>query len=200
MSRKSKIVQRPAAKPREGECCSMGLKPFETALSRCLVFDPFHPSGATHDVDPFGVYQTREDGTVVFRQVLRSSPGYIPCRTPEELDALIARVFLAAARHSRRHMVVTRDHVRSFAKGRVFCHPVTSLATSSLAPPPWYPVGGIPPNVILCVEECVPEDVGRLCYHCGSYGVSLMDPRRVSSLEVVPVPFGYGHRTDEVIA
>jgi hypothetical protein len=157
------------------------------------MLDPFPPSGAVHDVNPFGVYQNRDDGAVVFRRVLRCAPAYIACRNPEELDTLVARVFLAAARHQRRHVVVTETHVRSFVgrSGRLFAH-----SASAGVPTPWYPVDVIPKNVILCVDACHPEELGRLCYFGGTYGVSLLEPHRVCSVEVVPTPFGCGRTLD----
>jgi len=185
------MARRKRAAPPPRDCCGSDVKPFETTLSQCLLLDPFPPSGAIHDVDPFGVYQTRTDGQVVFKQHLRCAPGYVPCRTPRELDALLVRVFLAATRHSRRHMVVTRDYVRSFVGGRggrLFAGVGPSLANVEGC----YISEGMPPNVILCVDACLPEDLGKLCYHCGTYGVSLMDPYRVCSVQVVPVPFGCG--------
>jgi hypothetical protein len=74
-------------------------EPFRTKLSELLLWDPVPQSMALHDVDPFGVYHTAPGAQVAFDQALRVAPSYTPCPSPDHLDALIARVFLAAARH-----------------------------------------------------------------------------------------------------
>ena len=162
------------------------IQPIYTALSRCLILDPIPPTSAAHDVDPFGVYHTLVDGSVVFAQSQRANPGYIKCATAEELDALISKVFLAATKHSRRHLVITKDYAHQFDRGqRKFAG-----SASQDVPVPWYPVDSIPKNVILFVTECHPEDLGQIHYHDGAYGISLIQPHLISSVEIVPEPFG----------
>jgi hypothetical protein len=152
------------------------------------MFDPYPPCGAIHDVDPFGVFQTGEGGSVVFRQVLRSAPKYLKCATPNELDALIVKVLLAATRHTGRDMPVTEEYVSSFtsrAGNRVFSgSPIQNKNVEH------HVVPALKENVVIVVNAENPEDLGRLCYHCGMYGVSLVDPWRVSAIEIVRKPFG----------
>lgn len=169
-------------------CCPVEVKPFETPLSRLFMFDPFPPCGAIHDVDPFGVFQTGEGGSVVFRQVLRAAPTYVKCRTPNELDALIVKVLLAAVKHTGRDIPVTEEYVSSFvsrAGKHVFSgSPIQNKNVEHQVVP------ALGENVVIIVNAEHPEDLGRLCYQCGTYGVSLMDPWRVSSIEIVRKPFG----------
>jgi hypothetical protein len=153
-----------------------------------FMLDPFPPSGATHDVDPFGVFQTGEGGAVMFRQVLRSAPKYVKCATPNDLDALIVKVMLAAVKHTGRDIPVTEEYVSSFAS-RAGNH-VFSGSPIQNKNVPHHVVPALRENVVLIVNEENPEELGRLCYHCGMYGVSLMDPWRVSAIEVVRKPFG----------
>lgn len=177
-------------------CCPVEVRPFETPLSKMFLFDPFPPSGAIHDVDPFGVFQTGEGGSVIFRQVLRSAPAYVKCGTPNELDALIAKVLLAAVRHTGRDIPVTEEYVSSFT-GRAGKH-VFSGSPIQNKNVDHHVVPALKESVVLIINEENPEDLGRLCYSCGMYGVSLIDPWRVSAIEVVRKPFGLRENTQVV--
>lgn len=179
---------------RETGCCPVEVKPFETPLSKTLMQDPFPESGAIHDVDPFGVYQNNANGQAVFKQVIRCRPDYVVCKEPNELDALICRVFLAAAKHGHRYMVITKTHLRSFARGQIFSGSPIQGGEGGFTVVP-----ALPYNVVLCVSTENPQDLGRLCYSCGRYGVSLIDPHRVCALEVVPAPFGYARNEGLVL-
>jgi hypothetical protein len=87
---------------------------FQTSLSSCFLIDIVHPSGAMHDTDIFGTYTIGADRSIIFRQWFHSTPIFLPCKDPEDLDNMICKVLIAAAKHSHRYLVINEDHVSSF--------------------------------------------------------------------------------------
>lgn len=164
---------------------------FSTPLSDCFLTDPCHPSGAMHDTDIFGVYTIGADRSIVFKQCFRSTPMFLSCKTSEDLNDMICKVLIAAAKHSHRYLVMNEDHMSSFLSGngngeKYFMNPKGSF-TKILR---YKPIESLPENVVLCVHNEHPENIGRVHYYSDAYSFSLFMPSMISAFEIVPVVFG----------
>jgi|WetSurMetagenome_2_1015567.scaffolds.fasta_scaffold38417_2 hypothetical protein len=51
-------------------------------------------------------------------------------------------------------------------------------------------VESLPENVVLCVHNEHPENIGRVHYYSDAYSFSLFMPSMISAFEIVPVIFG----------
>jgi hypothetical protein len=165
---------------------------FSTPLSNCFLIDPVHPSGAMHDTDVFGVYTIGTDRSIIFKQCFRSVPVFLPCKTSEDLDDMICKVLIVAAKHSHRYLVMNEDHMSSFLSRsgngeKFFVNPKGSFTKNFRHEL----VRSLPENMILCVHNEHPENIGRVHYHDGfGYSFSLFMPSMISVFEIVPVVFG----------
>jgi hypothetical protein len=168
------------------------LKPyFSTPLSDCFLIDPCHPSGATHDTDIFGTYTIGPDRSIVFKQCFHSTPLFLSCKTPKDLDDMICKVLIAAAKHSHRYLVINEDHMSSFLSRnengeRYFINPRGSFTKNFR----YKSIESLPENIILCVHGEDPENIGRIHYYSDAYSFSLFMPSMISVFEIVPVVFG----------
>lgn len=158
-----------------------------TPLSDCFLIDSVHPSGAMHDTDIFGVYTIGEDRSIIFKQCFHSTPVFLPCKTSEDLDDMICKVLIAAAKHSHRYLVINERHTSSII-------PKADEHTSLFANPSKFvsysPVRCLPEKVIICVNKEEPENLGLVHHYADTYSFSLFMPSMISVFEIVPEIFG----------
>lgn len=168
------------------------LKPyFSTPLSDCFLIDPCHPSGATHDTDIFGTYTIGPDRSIVFKQCFHSTPLFLSCKTPKDLDDMICKVLIAAAKHSHRYLVINEGHVptivpRMEGHAMIFANP----SKSCLGKTSYSPIRCLPEKVVICIYKEEPENLGTVHYYLDTYSFSLFMPSMISVFEVVPEVFG----------
>lgn len=165
---------------KKSECCGNVVR--ETELAKCLLWDHFSQSGAYHDADPLSAYRTERDGSVVFEQSRVVCPRYVPCKTADDVDRLVAKVLMAASKHARRHAVVSEKTLKGtlcrLPSGKTWhgrgLKVDGAVLTKALPRATVVHVGGFP------------EEFGRLCYDCSGYGVSIVSVHMLSVFKVVP--------------
>jgi hypothetical protein len=164
-------------------------KVFSTPLSNCFLTDPCDPCCSTHDIDIFGVYTIGDDRSIIFKQGTHSTPRYLTCKNPEDLNNIICKVIITAAKHSHRYIVINPTHIHSFLSTqngeKLFANPHVDLINT-----PYDSVKSLPKNVIICVHKEYPENIGRINCFNNTYSFSLFMPSMISVFEIVPTVFG----------